>query len=122
MTYAEQLKTPEWGLKKSRILTRDNFKCQAYDCAYTGTGLEVHHLDYINNTKAWEYPDDMLISLCKKCHNKEVTRYKLEENLYKALKMKGFLACDLLAFTAFIYSDKSFLRQLLTNIRNNKNG
>ncbi|HOZ15658.1 MAG TPA: HNH endonuclease [Tenuifilaceae bacterium] len=32
--------------------------------------LNVHHLVYRDNKLAWEYPDDDLITLCWKCHEK----------------------------------------------------
>jgi len=120
--YQSQLLSDEWKNKANEIRERDNYKCQAFDCSTPKSRLEVHHIDYINHKAPWQYPNDMLITLCSRCHSKEIYRYKFEENLYTALKMKGFLACDLMALTAFIYTDEQFLTSLLTVIRNKKNG
>jgi hypothetical protein len=35
----------------------------------TATNLHVHHHYYIKNRKAWEYPDEALITYCGKCHH-----------------------------------------------------
>lgn len=67
-SYIEQLKTPMWRERKSEILKRDNYSCRicgAYNCE-----INVHHVNYIPYRMAWEYPNEMLISLCKDCHNK----------------------------------------------------
>lgn len=67
-SYMEQLKTPMWRERKSEILKRDNYSCRicgAYNCE-----INVHHVNYIPYRMAWEYPNEMLVSLCKNCHNK----------------------------------------------------
>lgn len=33
-------------------------------------GLNIHHKYYVSNKKAWEYPNDALITLCESCHQK----------------------------------------------------
>ncbi len=120
--YQSQLRQGEWKIRRGEILERDNHTCQAFNCSTPKSILQVHHLDYFNHKAPWNYPDDMLITLCEKCHKKEISRYKFEEGLFTALKMKGFLACDLIALTAIIYTDEVFLNSLLTSIRNRKNG
>jgi hypothetical protein len=70
----------------------------------------------------WEYPDDMLITLCNVCHKKENTRLKIDENLSTALKMKGFLFCDVQSLITLIYTDKVFVNNLLYKIRQIQNG
>lgn len=119
--YQKELNTKQWQDKSHRIKIRDNLKCQAFDCKTPNAILQVHHLDYFNHTKPWQYPDDLLITLCAVCHEKENHRYIFEQNLFTALKMKGFLYCDLVAFTALVHTDKKFLNSLLTVIRNKKN-
>ena len=96
--------------------------CQAYNCTTPQAILQVHHLDYFSNKDPWNYPDDMLITLCSVCHKKEENRYKLEGRLFVAMKMKGFLACDILALTTILYTDKHFVDNLLTDIRKIQNG
>jgi hypothetical protein len=68
MKYIEQLKTPEWQAKRRKIIRRDGGKCTQCNTKKT---LQVHHLKYINGKKAWEVPDEFLITLCEK-HHKEI--------------------------------------------------
>lgn len=120
--YQNLLNRKEWQDRSHHIKTRDNLKCQAFNCSTPNSILQVHHLDYFNHHDPWDYPDDMLITLCEQCHKKEINRYKFEQDLYTSLKMKGFLACDIMAMTALIYTDKVFLISLLDTIRYKKNG
>ncbi len=120
--YQSQLRQEEWKTRSAEIKERDNYHCQAFNCSFPKSILEVHHLDYFNHKYPWDYPNDMLITLCHKCHSKETTRYKFEESLFTALKMKGFLACDITAMISLIYTDNQFLTDLLRVIRNKKNG
>lgn len=120
--YQSLINRKEWQDRSHAIKTRDNLKCQAFNCSTPNSILQVHHLDYFNHKLPWEYPDDMLITLCEQCHKKEISRYKFEESLFTAMKMKGFLACDIVAMTALIYNDKKFLTSLLSVIRKLKNG
>jgi len=120
MTYKEQLKDRRWQIKRNKILERDNYTCQNKACGHRGNTsvlLEVHHLDYINDFKAWEYPDDMLITLCKVCHESEQMRPKEEKYLLNTLRMKGFLIGDLLAHSTLIDSDSAFAENLLKILR-----
>ena len=64
--YKDQLKNPAWNAKRKRIMKRDGFKCRF--CGDTKTELNAHHKYYSYDLKAWEYPDDALITLCKTCH------------------------------------------------------
>lgn len=120
--YQQDLNTKHWQDRSHQIKTRDNLKCQAFNCTTPNSILQVHHLDYFNHKKPWQYPDDMLITLCSTCHEKENHRYIFEQNLFVALKMKGFLVCDLTAFTAFIHTDEKFRTSLLNTIRHKKYG
>lgn len=120
--YQKILNRKEWQDRSHYIKTRDNLKCQAFNCSTPNSILEVHHIDYFANKNPWDYPDDMLITLCHTCHSKENTRYLLEAGLFTVLKMQGFLACDLMAFTALLYTDKNFKQNLLTTIRLIQNG
>jgi len=73
MDYSEQLKSPKWQKKRLEIMQRDKFTCQL--CGDKETTLNVHHINYINNKKCWEYKDKELITLCEHCH-KEVELLK----------------------------------------------
>lgn len=120
--YQQMLNRKEWQDRAHEIKTRDNLKCQAYDCKTPNDILQVHHHDYFNHKDPWNYPDDLLITLCATCHDKEKHRYLLEGRLHTALKQKGFLACDLMALTTHLYSDQKFVDYLLTYIRDKQNG
>lgn len=66
---------------------------------------------------AWEYPDDMLITLCKFHHSKEIERDKTHQYLIGTLKMKGFFLSDLLALACKIDTDYEFTETLLKTLR-----
>lgn len=122
MTYKEQLRHPKWQKKKAEILIRDNYTCQNKNCCSTDNNLQVHHFDYISGILAWEYPNDMLTTLCEECHDAETGRVNLEKHLATTLKMKGFLVSDLLAFSCKIDTDILFTKTLLNILRNFQNG
>ncbi len=125
MTYKEQLRDRRWQDKRTSILSRDNNKCQNVNCKHRldfKVLIEVHHLYYIDNTMAWEYPDDMLISLCAKCHDEEQLRPKEEKYLINILRMRGFLVSDLLAHSTLIETNEKFTSDLLKILREFQNG
>ena len=63
MTYNQQLNNPRWKAKRILILERDNYSCMLCD---SNNKLHVHHIKYIG--KAWEAPDEYLVTLCSICH------------------------------------------------------
>jgi 5-methylcytosine-specific restriction endonuclease McrA len=67
-SYGLKLKDPRWQKKRLHILERDHWTCQ--DCLDTESTLEVHHTEYLPNTEPWDYPDELLVTLCEKCHEK----------------------------------------------------
>lgn len=67
MDYNTQLKSIQWKNKRNLIIVRDKFCCQNCNSTYN---LQVHHKKYIFGRMAWEYPDSLLITLCRKCHIK----------------------------------------------------
>lgn len=113
--YSEKLKTPAWQKRRLEVFKKDGWKCTV--CHNDKIELQVHHLDYISGFDPWEYPDDMLITLCSICHDKERNREHLEKNLATTLKMKGFLTCDLLALSCKIDTDPKFCKALLNKLR-----
>lgn len=122
MTYADKLKDVRWQKIRLNIFERDNWTCQASDCKAQTNTLNVHHLEYIPGIEPWEYPLDMLTSLCDTCHKKENERDELEKHLATTLKMKGFLICDLLAMSCKIENDKVFTQTLLNVLRKFQDG
>jgi 5-methylcytosine-specific restriction endonuclease McrA len=110
MNYPAQLKRPEWQRKRLEIFQRDNFKC--VNCNATDKELQVHHVEYLPGLRAWDYPKDMLMTVCVDCHGKETTRPKHENALLKALKMRGFTADHLTRFASLIDIDTKFVNRL----------
>lgn len=115
-TYKDKLKNPLWQKRRLQIFEKDKWRCK--QCGNHESELQVHHVDYIPGINPWEYPDDMLITLCHICHNKETGREKLEYNLATTFKMKGFLYSDLLALSSKIDTDQKFTISLLKILRN----
>lgn len=80
MTYQEQLLTDQWKNKRKEIIEKRGGKCEK--CGYdVKRNLQVHHKYYKPNLKAWEYPDEDLVCLCKKCHQEahNIDNYKNKE-------------------------------------------
>ena len=75
MKYSEQLQDPRWISKRFKILKRDHFKCS--ECNSTHN-LNVHHKYYVRGKKAWEYPYNVLITLCSNCHSKWHKEHDIE--------------------------------------------
>lgn len=65
--YHQQLEHPMWTKKREVILKRDNYQCRICGSKHN---LQVHHIKYSNDKKAWEYPNLDLITLCEECHKK----------------------------------------------------
>lgn len=116
-TYAEKCKDVRWQRLRNKVLERDNYTCQASNCGATSGSMEVHHLDYIPGLDPWDYPMDMLRTLCETCHDKERGREKMETHLATTLKTKGFLLSDLLAFSCKLETDIDFTKSLLNTLR-----
>lgn len=112
MQYSEKLRDPRWQRKRLHIFERDNWKCTV--CGDSKATLEIHHLDYLGNDP-WDYPDDMLSTLCTKCHGEEQVRPKYEEDLLTALKICNFNAHQILHLATKIHQDVNF-RQVLRKI------
>ena len=63
--YKDQLSRPEWIAFRQFILVVRKAECEICGSKHS---LQIHHLRYIENRKAWEYlPDDIMV-LCRKCH------------------------------------------------------
>lgn len=71
-TYEDLLKCEEWKEKRDKILKRDRYRCR---WCRSKKSLQVHHKYYSRypngqKVEPWNYPDDALITLCDKCHEK----------------------------------------------------
>lgn len=120
MTYEEKLKLPSWQQRRLLILERDGWKCTY--CGNDKRQLEVHHKIYLDLPNPEDYPNDLLITLCKTCHNKELQRPVQERMLVNTFKTKGFMLGDLVTLSCKIETDESFAKQLLKILREFNNG
>lgn len=78
--YRERLKDPLWTRKRYEILVRDDFKCTVEGC--DGGGLQVDHKKYLPGRKPWEYPNELLQTLCEVHHE------------IKTIAERGFVIID----------------------------
>lgn len=91
MKYSEKLKDPRWQKKRLEVFQRDDFSCQ--QCGDTETTLCVHHLRYMAGRDPWEYPEEMLLTLCEECHNAEYEGMKESiDSLVEQIKDRVFLS------------------------------
>ena len=122
MSYQDDMKTATWQKRRLMLLERDNWKCKTHDCKGQSSQLEIHHIDYIPGNKIWEYPDDMLITLCRDCHSREQERDPAERMLINSMRMKGFMVGDVLSLSVKIDNDARFTEILLKVLRGFQNG
>jgi len=87
--YSEKLKDPRWQKKRLEIMNRDKWTCQK--CGDDETTLNVHHRIYLSNTDPWDYPGELLITLCENCHQYEMQAWPIvSDNLIILLKKYFF--------------------------------
>lgn len=65
--YKESLLDPRWQKKRLEVMSEDGWKCMF--CNSTKNTLTVHHIKYIQGRKVWDYPNNLLITLCLDCHD-----------------------------------------------------
>lgn len=88
--YSDQFKDPRWQRKRLEIFERDGWSCQS--CGDAESTLNVHHMRYLGNLDPWDYPNDLLITLCEECHKREGDeRPGVEEALLGVLREKFLL-------------------------------
>jgi hypothetical protein len=105
-SYSKKLGNPLWQRRRLEVFNRDNFTCT--HCGSDKKELQVHHLDYIPGIEPWEYPLDMLTTLCIDCHAAENGRQRHENYLLNSLKMKGFLVGDIIRLSTKLDTDPFF--------------
>ncbi len=92
-SYIEKLKDPRWQRRRLDILNRDDFTCQK--CFDKETTLHVHHRWYKSGKEPWEYPDDILVTLCEKCHEEEEWAKDDQRLIRNAFLICGYYNTDL---------------------------
>ena len=66
--YERLLKTPEWREYSKTIIKRDNCTCQICHQKKSEHELQVHHKKYIEGNDPWDHPQELVETLCNKCH------------------------------------------------------
>jgi 5-methylcytosine-specific restriction endonuclease McrA len=88
MNYSEKLLDPRWQKKRLEILGRDMFECRI--CHSTDKTVHVHHRHYIKGREPWDYPNDLLVTLCHVCHKKEEDAAGSAEEILNTLHHWGY--------------------------------
>jgi len=104
--YSQKLLDPRWQKKRLEIMQRDNWSCQL--CGDTENTLHVHHAFYLNDKDIWDYPENLLITLCDSCHEEEhSSAYDDAISILKQLRENGILYTDIrnMLEEGLIYSD-----------------
>lgn len=86
--YREKLLDPLWQQRKSAIQIRDQFTCQK--CGAKDKTLHVHHRHYVTGRNPWDYPDNLLITLCAPCHADEELYADIGQNMLEVLHNYGY--------------------------------
>lgn len=91
--YAEKLLDNRWQQRKTAIQIRDQFECQK--CKVKGETVHVHHRHYIGGRDPWDYPDQLLILLCAKCHKEEEDCSGIIKDLAESLHYYGYFNTEI---------------------------
>lgn len=67
MNYSDKLRHPCWQRRRLEKMRHADFSCEV--CGDNTEELHVHHPQYITGWEPWDYPDTMLMCLCKTCHD-----------------------------------------------------
>jgi hypothetical protein len=65
-SYKDKLNDPRWKARRLEIIEKAGGACE--DCGKKTHHLNVHHGFYEPGHNPWEYEDDVLMALCKRCH------------------------------------------------------
>lgn len=68
LSLSEQYKHPLWEIKSKEIKLRDGDACVICDDSLHR--LDVHHICYLPDLLLWEYDNELMITVCRKCHDK----------------------------------------------------
>jgi 5-methylcytosine-specific restriction endonuclease McrA len=85
-SYGKYLLDIRWREFRKKIIQRDNNKCTICN---SESALQVHHKQYhFSETartfkKPWEYSTNLLITICKKCHDFGHRKYKVPTKYIK---------------------------------------
>lgn len=92
--YAEKLKDSRWQRKRLEIMSRDLFECQKCHTKDHGM-LSVHHRHYISFREPWDYPGELLITLCDRCHKQEEAIVPKVQDILNSLHFWGYFNTEI---------------------------
>jgi 5-methylcytosine-specific restriction endonuclease McrA len=85
--YAEKLFDPRWKKKCIKIRKRDNNQCTVCGAKKY---LQVHHTFYYEDfPDPWLYPDESLLTVCRKCHREYHECHEIEIKKRPKTKFKN---------------------------------
>lgn len=112
-SYSDKLKDPRWQKLRLEVFERDGFTCAA--CGCKERTLHVHHKAYLKRTNPWDYPNDLLLTLCEQCHgNIETTVETVRENAH--IQWLPFAVRRFLVFCDRVGNDKSEISKMLNSM------
>jgi hypothetical protein len=62
-----------------------------------GPTVHVHHRHYITGRDPWDYPDNLLVLLCVKCHKEEEDAAEVIKEMAPALHNYGYFNTEIVA-------------------------
>jgi hypothetical protein len=118
--YSELLKDPRWQRRRLEILSRDNFQCVKCDAA--SKTLHVHHRFYLSGRLPWDYPDNVLVSLCETCHKEEEGCKDVVNDFARSLQSWGYFNTDIRDLANDLITEKMNLLKQATDAKQNAKG
>lgn len=124
LSYAEQLRHPNWQRKRLEVLERASFKCEK--CFDGESTIHVHHKQYFKGRMAWEYDAKELSALCESCHQYEHLDVEQRAAIMARLALDGplsaedFIAYGAGAISSFHWMLDDVLAALLAQVRDAK--
>lgn len=112
-TYSELLRDPRWQKKRLKILERDGWGCKS--CGDKSSTLHVHHRNYLQGKKPWEYEDHWLVTLCINCHKEEESELPTLKDAMAFCGMNGRSTSDL-AIALFALSKLNLDDDVLSDV------
>lgn len=92
--YSKKLLDARWQKKRLEIMGRDCFTCQKCQATDHRT-LHVHHRHYLFGRDPWDYPNELLVTLCATCHKQEEDCANLGKEMFETLHYWGFFNTEI---------------------------
>jgi hypothetical protein len=101
-TYAEKLRDPRWKQRRQEIIDASRNHCE--NCDAEDTTFNVHHKIYIKGREPWDYDDEHLECLCRKCHKEKHNAVDYLVNLIKLNDSMAYAVAGFIHATAKDYN------------------